>query len=72
MEIKCMPCPNGLAAPQLQPTVVVQECMFSAARPFSFSRESRNPDSYVKFPSQKNSMWVKKASLCLCFPLRVL
>ena len=35
MEIHCLPCLNGLAAPQLQPTVL-QEGRFTTARPFIF------------------------------------
>lgn len=41
---------KGIAAPQLQLTVAVQ--CFSAARLFSFSRENRNSDSYIKFRKQ--------------------
>lgn len=65
VEIKCACLLKGVAPPWLQPTAAVQDCRFSTAKHFSFSRESRNPDSYVKFSNLKNSKWVKKPSLWL-------
>lgn len=47
VEMKCVLCVKGIAAPQRQLTIAVQ--CFSAARPFSFSRENRNSDSCIKF-----------------------
>lgn len=62
MEIQCMPCLNGLAAPQFQPTVL-QEGRFSTARPFIFFK-GKQKSRFLKLLSSK-SMWVRKASLWL-------